>query len=227
MPGLRHSASRMATLRRRLGLAQDRFLILHAAGLAPRAGADTAILGLAILRTCWGVHADLIVVYEDLGRATAWKPQLNRLRTAAADLGITAQVRFTMLAAPAQMRAYHGAANAVAVTPWYASACTTTAAAMACARPIIGTRVGGVEDMVVDGLTGYLIPPRDAEALAARLAAFHRQPAQADAMGAAGRRHLRARRSGQPQVGCEDIQARPAALDDDRQPAWLPYGEAG
>lgn len=227
MPGLLHSASRMAAFRRRLGLAQDRFIVLHAAGLAPRAGADTAILGLAMLRTCWGVNADLIVVHEDLGRAPVWKPQLARLLTGAADLGITAQVRFAIPAGRGQMRDYHGAANAVAITPWYASACTTTAAAMACARPIIGTRVGGVEDMVVDGLTGYLIPPRDAEALAGRLAAFHRQPAHADAMGAAGRRHLRARRSGQPRVGCEDMQARPAALDDDRQPAWLPYGEAG
>lgn len=227
MPGLLHSASRMAAFRRRLGLAQDRFIVLHAAGLAPRAGADTAILGLAMLRTCWGVNADLIVVHEDLGRAPVWKPQLARLLTGAADLGITAQVRFAIPAGRGQMRDYHGAANAVAITPWYASACTTTAAAMACARPIIGTRVRGVEDMVVDGLTGYLIPPRDAEALAERLAAFHRQPAHADAMGAAGRRHLRARRSGQPRVGCEDMQARPAALDDDRQPAWLPYGEAG
>jgi glycosyltransferase involved in cell wall biosynthesis len=38
--------------------------------------------------------------------------------------------------------------------------------AMACARPIVGTNAGGIPEVVVDGETGHVVPPRDADALA-------------------------------------------------------------
>lgn len=41
--------------------------------------------------------------------------------------------------------------------------------AMACRRPIVATRAGGIPEVVVDGETGLLVPPRDARAMAAAL----------------------------------------------------------
>jgi glycosyltransferase involved in cell wall biosynthesis len=41
-----------------------------------------------------------------------------------------------------------------------------SAMAFACSRPVIATRVGDVPDVVVDGRTGLIVPPRDGEALA-------------------------------------------------------------
>ncbi|WP_330181317.1 glycosyltransferase [Nocardia sp. NBC_01503] len=41
--------------------------------------------------------------------------------------------------------------------------------AMAAARPAVCTAVGGVPEMIADGETGYLVPPRDPEELARRL----------------------------------------------------------
>ena len=41
--------------------------------------------------------------------------------------------------------------------------------AMACARPIVATNVGGIPEVVVDGETGFLVPPRDPAALAAAI----------------------------------------------------------
>ena len=37
--------------------------------------------------------------------------------------------------------------------------------AMACGKPVIGTRIGGMLDTIVDGKTGFLVPPADASAL--------------------------------------------------------------
>jgi glycosyltransferase involved in cell wall biosynthesis len=62
-----------------------------------------------------------------------------------------------------------------------------TLEAMAAGRPVVGSRVGGIPEMVVDGETGRLVPPRDASALAEALAALVAAPEDARAMGRAGR----------------------------------------
>ncbi|MBE0417872.1 MAG: glycosyltransferase family 4 protein [Coriobacteriia bacterium] len=60
------------------------------------------------------------------------------------------------------------------------------AEAMALSRPVVGTSVGGLADVVVDGETGLLVPPADSEALAAAVARLLRNPALATRMGEAG-----------------------------------------
>ncbi len=59
--------------------------------------------------------------------------------------------------------------------------------AMACARPVVSTRLSGIPEIVDDGVTGLLVPPRDVAALADAVAALLADPAGAAAMGAAGR----------------------------------------
>jgi glycosyltransferase involved in cell wall biosynthesis len=59
--------------------------------------------------------------------------------------------------------------------------------AMAAGRPVIASSVGGVPELVIDGVTGVLVPPDDPAALAAALGDLASQPERADAMGRAGR----------------------------------------
>ena len=66
----------------------------------------------------------------------------------------------------------------------------TAMEAMACGAPVICTRVGGLPELVVDGVTGFLVPPNDPAALAARIAQLISQPELARAMGRAARRRI-------------------------------------
>ncbi|MGO0123314.1 glycosyltransferase family 4 protein [Desulfothermobacter acidiphilus] len=60
--------------------------------------------------------------------------------------------------------------------------------AMAAGKPVIATRVGGIPEAVLEGETGYLVPPGDSQALALALEKLLRSPDKARSMGAAGRR---------------------------------------
>jgi glycosyltransferase involved in cell wall biosynthesis len=59
--------------------------------------------------------------------------------------------------------------------------------AAATGLPTIGSRIGGIPETVMDGETGFLVPERDAAALAARMSALLADPALRQRMGAAGR----------------------------------------
>jgi glycosyltransferase involved in cell wall biosynthesis len=59
--------------------------------------------------------------------------------------------------------------------------------AMACARPAVCSAVGGIAEMINDGETGYLVPPKDPPQLAARLVSLLRDPLTARRMGRAAR----------------------------------------
>lgn len=64
--------------------------------------------------------------------------------------------------------------------------------AMACGVPCVGSRVGGVPEVVRDGIDGYLAPPGDIQAMAARAVEILSDPAKREAMGRAGRARAQA-----------------------------------
>ena len=64
--------------------------------------------------------------------------------------------------------------------------------AMAAAAPVVATRVEGIADVLEDGRTGSIVPPRDVSALAAAALRYLDEPDRARAVGQAAQEHVRA-----------------------------------
>ena len=64
--------------------------------------------------------------------------------------------------------------------------------AMAAGLPVVATAVGGTPEVVVDGVTGFLVPPRDPQALADAILRLLRDPELRQRMGEAGRARVAA-----------------------------------
>jgi len=123
-----------------------------------------------------------------VGGAAVNKPEYSEQLTArCAELGIANKVTFTGIRQdiPAVL-----AASSVLVLPTVTPEPfgRTVVEAMAAQIPVVATAAGGPLETVVDGETGFLVPPDDAAALAERIVDILSDPARRECMGAAGRR---------------------------------------
>ena len=79
------------------------------------------------------------------------------------------------------------AALDVAVLPSYREAQgLSVLEAMALSRPVVASNVGGIPEMIEDGVTGLLVPPHDAETLAGAITRLLRDHPYADTLARAG-----------------------------------------
>ena len=92
---------------------------------------------------------------------------------------------------PVALRRWQVAADAVVHPSWREGRPTVVYEAMAAATPVVASAVGGIPEMVVDGETGVLVPPRAPERLTAALDQLLDEPERLREMGRAGRERLR------------------------------------
>jgi hypothetical protein len=177
--------------RRALGLDPDEFIVLQLGRMVPRKGVENVVRAMALLPR--EIHPRLLVVGGESDQPDRRiTPEIGRLQDVARELEVDDIVTFTGRRQREQLRAYYCAANVFVTTPWYEPFGITPLEAMACGTPVIGSAVGGIQYSVVDGLTGYLVPPNDPAALAEHLRYLHEHPALARALGLAGVRRARA-----------------------------------
>jgi D-inositol-3-phosphate glycosyltransferase len=168
-----------ARARRKLGLklAKDERVVLQLGRMVPRKGVDTALLGFAKLVREHGVRAKLIIVGgESRDPDPKVTPEIGRLMAIAESEGVSDCVIFTGSRRREELRYYYAAADVFISTPWYEPFGITPLEAMASGTPVIGSNVGGIKFSVRDGECGYLVPPRDPDAVAERLAFLFRHP---------------------------------------------------
>jgi hypothetical protein len=175
--------------RSQLGLDRNEFIILQLGRMVPRKGVDNVIRSLAVLQQDHGLRARLLIVGGNSPEPDPiGTPEIGKLMALCSSLGVEDRVVFTGQRARSQLRYYYGAADVFVTTPWYEPFGITPVEAMACGTPVVGTAVGGIKSTVVDGKTGFLVPPNDPAALAAKLAWLQRNPQESQRLGWAGRR---------------------------------------
>jgi len=163
--------------RRLLGYGEDERIVLHVGRIVPRKGVDNVIRALGRLARASGIRPRLVVVGGNSDAPDcAATPELGRLAEIAREEGVIEQTVFTGRRSREVLKLYYSAADVFVTTPWYEPFGITPLEAMACGTAVVGSEVGGIKHTVADGVTGYLVPPNDPEALAERLAHLYRNP---------------------------------------------------
>ena len=161
--------------------------------LVRRKGVDEVI---AALRRLPGVELLIAGGPDGSGEhsaALACDPDARRLRQVADAAGVADRVRLLGAVARPDVPALLRSADAVVCVPWYEPFGIVPLEAMACGRPVVASAVGGIQDTVVDQVTGLLVPPRRPDAVAAALRTLLATPTRALAFGIAGRDRVLAR----------------------------------
>jgi glycosyltransferase involved in cell wall biosynthesis len=159
----------------------ERKRLLVLGRLVERKGQDDAVRALRAVP-----DAELVVVGGPPTDGIDADPEVRRLRGIAAEAGVADRLVFAGSVARADVPAWVRSADVVLAVPWYEPFGITPLEAMACGRPVVATAVGGLQDSVVNGGTGDLVPPRDPERLGQVLAALLADDARRAAYGAAG-----------------------------------------
>jgi glycosyltransferase involved in cell wall biosynthesis len=129
-------------------------------------------------------HADVHCVLVGDG------PERERLATLAATLGISNAIHFAGYRP--QLPNLHHLFDVSVLCSTSEAFPNSVLEAMAAAKPVVATAVGGTPDAVSDGVTGLLVPPGDPEGLAAALRALYDDGTRRASLGEAGREAARA-----------------------------------
>jgi len=175
--------------RARLRLPQHRPIVLQLGRMVPRKGVETVVRSLGIVERHYDIRPLLVIVGgESFEPDPVLTPEIGRLQRIAAEEGVGDDVLFVGQRSRSELRYFYCAADVFVTMPWYEPFGITPVEAMACGVPVIGSRVGGVQYSVEDGRTGFLVEPRNAEALARRLAHVFSNPSIPSLLGKRGRK---------------------------------------
>ena len=179
-----------AAARAALGLPVGEFQILFVGRIEALKGIDTLIRASQRLVTSGElsrpfrvqiIGGDVEESLEQLGS------EMARLRKLVADLNMEQGVHFLGSRRQRELPAYYAAADVVVMPSYSESFGMVALEAMACGRPVIASRVGGLAYLVQDGVTGFHVREGSAEEMAARLAELLRETPRLERMGAVAR----------------------------------------
>lgn len=152
-----------AVFRRQYGIPSERVLVVQTASLIPEKGVDDVLLGAKIALQ---VNTNLHFAFVGDG----FRGSIEHYREVSRNLGIESHVTFTGLVKDPTANGVYAAADICSqMSRWQEAFGWVIAEAMACSRPVIGTRVGAIPEIIDDSINGYLIPSGDSAAFAERV----------------------------------------------------------
>ncbi len=173
------AADRLAA-RSELGLPRDKVIALFAGQIIERKGIADLLRAWKILAESWHARAELVIVGDDLQNDGQHRRQMECL---AAEISCPAK----FVGFRSNVDRWLTAADLCVVPSHVEPLGNATLEAMAHGLPVIGSCVGGIPEMIVNGDTGILVPPRSPTELAAAIQALLRDCKQRARVGAAAR----------------------------------------
>jgi glycosyltransferase involved in cell wall biosynthesis len=164
-------------LRRLFGVPEERFVVGWIGRMTEIKRVPDVIRAFAELRAR-GVEATLCLVGDG--------PVREAVETLAHELGVMRDVLFAGY--QRDVAPYYAFFDALLLTSANEGTPVVAIEALAAARPVVSTRVGGVPDVVTDEEDGLLVAPGDVQALATALERLARDPELRARYGANGRR---------------------------------------
>jgi glycosyltransferase involved in cell wall biosynthesis len=175
-------------VRHSLGL-QDQAVILAVGRLSYEKGIADLLRAAAVLSNTKGVPNFRLVLVGD-------GPEREALARLASRLGI--EGKLTMAGFQRDTKPYYSIATLMAVSSHTEGSPNVVLEAMAAGLPIAATAVGGIPEILEEGLTGLMVPPRNPDAMASAILRILTDPEMRLRLGAAAR--LRAESNFTPEV---------------------------
>jgi glycogen synthase len=154
-------AARSAAVREAAGIEPDEVVILSVGRLEENKGFH--VLARALGRVAADPHVEARWRWVLVGDGP-WRPAIAR---AAAEASLGSRMILTGRVSDTELSSWYEAADLFAHPTLYEGSSLVTLEAMAREKPVLATRAGGLPDKVVPGVTGWLVEPSDADALAA------------------------------------------------------------
>jgi D-inositol-3-phosphate glycosyltransferase len=155
-------------------------LLLFVGRIEPLKGIDTLIHALAILRQNGAMDKECyslaIIGGEPDAAPENMTEEMTRLKTLCHELGLDDLVVFLGKRSQDTLPYYYSAAEILIMPSHYESFGMVALEAMACGTPVVASQVGGLAFLVQDGITGFVVPGGDAEALANTLERLMKDP---------------------------------------------------
>ncbi|MDQ1473705.1 MAG: L-malate glycosyltransferase [Bryobacterales bacterium] len=175
----RRNAGDAKTFRQTFGIPEDRSIVLQVSWMIPQKGIED-LLQAARLVLARNSRVQFVMVGEGASRGAFME--------ATQQAGIADHFTWTgLMDDPIVGGAYAAATVVCQLSRWEEAFGWTNTEAMACGRPLVATRVGGVPEIVENGVSGFLVGSRRPEEAAARILQLLADPALCERLAEVGR----------------------------------------
>ena len=183
-------------LRQSLGIGAQERVILFTGRLERLKGVETLIRALAMIldrRTARDVRLMVLGADSSNGLLEAGVHGAERARLAAlaVERGVDDRVDFLGTVSHESLPAFYSLADVCAVPSYSESFGMVAVEAAACGTPVVASRIGGLRQLVLDGITGYTVVGHEPLAWADALCRVIDDPSARAVMGSAARRMAR------------------------------------